>query len=70
MTMVLYGLVADFLNSNLQIDVKHPILLPKSRKFTKKIFLYFHLRNYHVGLQTLLYAIRQEYWHLGDVIKK
>ncbi len=51
--------------SNLSYDKKHPILLPKDHKLTLLIFQYFHLKNLHVGAQTLLHFVRQEFWPLN-----
>ncbi|XP_042899319.2 uncharacterized protein [Parasteatoda tepidariorum] len=52
-------------NSNLSYDQKHPLLIPRDHKITTLIFQYFHLKNLHVGAQTLLHCVRQEFWPLN-----
>ncbi|GBM07762.1 hypothetical protein AVEN_83652-1, partial [Araneus ventricosus] len=58
--------------SNLTDNQKHPIILPKSHRLTKLIFVYFHLKNLHVGPQGLLCAVRQKFWpiHGRNLSKK
>ncbi|GBN45406.1 hypothetical protein AVEN_185238-1 [Araneus ventricosus] len=52
-------------NSELSFDQKHPILLPRDHKLTDIIMEHFHIKNLHVGAQTLLHLVRQEYWPLN-----
>ncbi|GAB0096412.1 Aspartic peptidase domain superfamily [Sergentomyia squamirostris] len=46
-------------------DVKHPMLLPKS-KLASLIAEQCHLTNLHIGPQQLLSTMRQRYWPLGS----
>ncbi|XP_036142155.1 uncharacterized protein LOC118645385 [Monomorium pharaonis] len=48
-------------NADMRYARKHPILLPNNN-FTKLIFKYVHISNYHCGVQATLYAVRQNYW--------
>ncbi|GBO15194.1 hypothetical protein AVEN_145904-1 [Araneus ventricosus] len=48
--------------SNLTDNQKHPIILPKSHRLTKLIFVYSHLKNLHGGPQGLLCPVRQKFW--------
>lgn len=43
---------------------KHPIILPRRHHITELLIRYEHLRNYHSGVQTTLYALRRKYWIL------
>ncbi|GBM67992.1 hypothetical protein AVEN_218847-1 [Araneus ventricosus] len=52
-------------NSELSFDQKHPILLPRDHKLTDIIMEHFHIKKLHVGAQTLLHLVRQEYWPLN-----
>lgn len=52
-------------NSNLQIDQRHPIVLPKRHKITELMMHDVHLRTKHSGPQSMLNTIRQKYWPLG-----
>ncbi|GBO39702.1 hypothetical protein AVEN_123231-1 [Araneus ventricosus] len=52
-------------NSELSFDQKHPILLPRDHKLTDIIMEHFHIKNLHVGAQTLFHLVRQEYWPLN-----
>ncbi|XP_036145632.1 uncharacterized protein LOC118646569 [Monomorium pharaonis] len=49
-------------NADMRYARKHPILLPNNNHFTKLIFKYVHISNYHCGVQATLYAVRQNYW--------
>ncbi|GBL67723.1 hypothetical protein AVEN_12094-1 [Araneus ventricosus] len=51
--------------SELSFDQKHPILLPRDHNLTNIIMEHFHIKNLHVGTQTLLHLVRQEYWPLN-----
>lgn len=52
-------------NANLSKDAKHPKLLPPKHRLTKIIMEHFHLKNLHIGPQTLLHSVRQEFWPIG-----
>lgn len=49
-------------NSPLNFDQKHPVLLPKCHIITDLIIRSYHVKNYHAGIQTTLYATRQKFW--------
>lgn len=48
-------------HADLEFNQKHPILLPCSNHVTELI-REVHIKLYHAGSQTTLYAIRQSYW--------
>lgn len=52
-------------NSNLSFAQKHPIVLPNKHKLTLIIIGYFHIKNFHVGPQSLLCFVRQAFWPLS-----
>lgn len=43
-------------------ETKHPIILPSHHHFTKLIILHHHEKLFHVGVQTTLNCIREEFW--------
>ncbi|UYV63001.1 hypothetical protein LAZ67_2002800 [Cordylochernes scorpioides] len=49
-------------HSDLDIDQKHPMLIPKDHFVTKLIVLHYHLNNLHSGTQLTLFLIRNKYW--------
>lgn len=49
-------------NSNLPLDKKYPVLLPKDHHVTNLIVRHYHITHLHAGPQLLLCAIRQKYW--------
>lgn len=51
-------------NSNLTFENKHPIILPSDSRFTQLLFEREHHRLLHIGPQSLLYSIRENYWPL------
>ncbi|GBN43942.1 hypothetical protein AVEN_268195-1 [Araneus ventricosus] len=46
-------------------DEKHPKLLPAKHRLTKIIMEFFHKRYLHLGPQTLLHLVRQEFCPVG-----
>ncbi|GBN32404.1 hypothetical protein AVEN_142786-1, partial [Araneus ventricosus] len=52
-------------NSDLSYHVKHPIVLPKGHAISNLIMQGIHIRNCHVGAQTLLHLTRQNFWPIG-----
>lgn len=52
-------------NSNKKFVEKHPILLPRSNHVTNLILKHFHEIDYHSGIQSTLYALRQKFWILN-----
>ncbi|XP_043499936.1 uncharacterized protein LOC122522719 [Polistes fuscatus] len=51
-------------NANLPFQEKCPILLPSHHHVTDLLIRKFHEQNFHAGIQTTLYAIRQRFWLL------
>lgn len=52
-------------HSNLKFNTKHPILLPKDHIFVKLLVSHYHTSHCHVGANTLISILRQEYWILS-----
>ena len=59
-------------NSDLTLDQRHPIILPRSHFITTLIIEDTHKENMHASGQLLLSLIRQKYWIPGarNVLKK
>lgn len=51
-----------FKHTDLTLDQKEPILLPKNSEFTHNIISKLHETNYHVGVSHTLALLRQKYW--------
>ncbi|XP_043496470.1 uncharacterized protein LOC122520475 [Polistes fuscatus] len=51
-------------NANLPFQEKCPILLPSRHHVTDLLIRRFHEQNFHAGIQTTLYAMRQRFWTL------
>ncbi|XP_043498687.1 uncharacterized protein LOC122521991 [Polistes fuscatus] len=51
-------------NANLPFQEKCPILLPSRHDVTDLLIRKFHEQNFHAGIQTTLYAMRQRFWTL------
>lgn len=51
-------------NANIHESQKHPIILPKDHHVTLLIIREEHLKQFHAGVQSTLYAIREKYWIL------
>ncbi|GFX56269.1 integrase catalytic domain-containing protein [Trichonephila clavipes] len=49
-------------NTRLSYDQKHPMLLPKSHEFTRKVINFYHITYLHAGPQLTLSLIRQKFW--------
>ena len=49
-------------NSDLELEGKYPILLPKEVKFTELLVYSCHDRVVHNGLKSTLAEIRSRYW--------
>ncbi|UYV81292.1 hypothetical protein LAZ67_20000677 [Cordylochernes scorpioides] len=49
-------------HSDLGIDQKHPMLIPRDHFVTKLIVLHYHLNNLHSGTQLTLSLIRNKFW--------
>ncbi|GBO10858.1 hypothetical protein AVEN_256840-1 [Araneus ventricosus] len=50
--------------STLNINQKHPMLLPKDHHLTRSIIKEYHVRYLHAGPQLLLSLLRQKFWFL------
>ncbi|XP_053682304.1 uncharacterized protein LOC128732893 [Sabethes cyaneus] len=48
--------------SNLEYEARHPIILPADSRLAELLFRYEHIRNHHLGAQSLLATIRRTYW--------
>lgn len=49
-------------NSELQRDIKHPILLPHGSRFVELVIEHEHRRMLHAGADATLAAVRLAYW--------
>ncbi|XP_063901218.1 uncharacterized protein LOC135120827 [Zophobas morio] len=52
-------------NSNLDVEQKHQLLLPKGHHVTRLIIKNYHEDNLHSGCLATLSAIRQKYWPIA-----
>ncbi|XP_018392650.1 PREDICTED: uncharacterized protein LOC108771786 [Cyphomyrmex costatus] len=52
-------------NSELNYEARHPILLPRNHVLTRQIILQEHERNAHAGVQATMAAVRYRYWPIG-----
>lgn len=50
------------MNSKIEFDHKHPIILPYKHKLTDLIIRDMHLKHLHAGIQNLLSIIRLKFW--------
>ncbi|XP_025997552.2 uncharacterized protein LOC105197924 [Solenopsis invicta] len=48
--------------ASLPEGTKHPIVIPAAHHFTTLVINHYHEKLLHVGAQTMLYAIREEFW--------
>lgn len=51
-------------NSNLKLNQKHPIVLPRNHFITALIVREHHKKLKHAGIQSTLYSVRETYWPL------
>ena len=49
-------------NSDLDIDAKYPVILPKDNTFTELLVLDCHERVYHCKVRTTLAEVRSRFW--------
>ena len=49
-------------NSELNYELKYPIILPGTHEFTKKLIYQYHINNAHTGLSTTLTLLREKFW--------
>ncbi|XP_049287565.1 uncharacterized protein LOC125766030 [Anopheles funestus] len=52
-------------NSQLDSDMKQPILIPKNHRLTSLLVQHYHLRLLHAGPQLMISTIRQSLWIIG-----
>ena len=52
-------------NSFLEYDGKHPVLLPKRNRVVELLIDHFHRSNFHTGPHLVLSLLRQKYWILS-----
>lgn len=52
-------------NTNIGLDAKFPILLPKKDHFTNLVIDFYHLEALHSGPRTTLSRINSKFWILG-----
>jgi hypothetical protein len=48
--------------SELSFDQRHPILIPRSSRFTELLILHEHIRLFHAGPQLLQNSLQSQYW--------
>ena len=49
-------------NTPLQLDAKHPIILPTSHQVVRLIISYYHYTSGHSGTEHVLSMIREKFW--------
>ena len=49
-------------NSDLDIEVKYPVILPKDNKFAELLVLDCHERVHHCKVRTMLAEVRSRFW--------
>ncbi|XP_055906553.1 uncharacterized protein LOC129941828 [Eupeodes corollae] len=52
-------------NAQIDMDTKHPIILPRESKLTTLILNYTHKSTLHGGVQLMLATLRRNYWIIG-----
>ncbi|XP_031351735.1 uncharacterized protein LOC116177021 [Photinus pyralis] len=52
-------------HSDLSFDAKHPYLLPRNHRLTHLLIENMHRKHLHVGLNTVHYLLRQQFWILS-----
>lgn len=53
-------------HSELSLDAKHPLLLPRVDRLTDLLIGNVHRENLHAGLNTVQYILRQQFWVLSS----
>ena len=49
-------------HNNYEMNMRHPMVLPRKHKITELIVDHYHRSLYHIGHETLLSVLRQKYW--------
>lgn len=52
-------------NSELAFNLKHPVILPKSHRYTHLLISMLHQQNLHAGPTLLIATLNQFYWVIG-----
>lgn len=52
-------------NSEQSYHMKHPVILPKSHRFTQLLISMLHQQNLHAGPTLLIATLNQHYWVIG-----
>ena len=63
---MLFVHVQVYQKQKFEFDQRHPVLLPSSNYFTKRLILYTHDKVCHAGVEFTLTELRLKYWIIKD----